>query len=94
MPSALSRGCINALTGKGAHAPPMTAIENASHTEARRRPARGLATIWEQFAHMVYWQDFLEKTVPEKTSPRKNDLLEHNGGKHSKALALFHVSAG
>jgi uncharacterized damage-inducible protein DinB len=47
-----------AIIGKGAHVPPDAALEDLTPTLARRRPDAALATVWEQLAHIVYWQDF------------------------------------
>jgi len=69
MANPLARGFVNALTGKAAHVSPMAALEGLSAAQVRRRPVKGLATIWEQLAHMVYWQDFLLR-VSEGKEPK------------------------
>jgi uncharacterized damage-inducible protein DinB len=76
MANPLTRGFVNALTGKAAHVSPMAALEGLSVAQVRRRPAKGLATIWEQLAHMVYWQDFLLRVSEGKDPnvPRSAEL--------------------
>ena len=51
MANPLTRGFVNALTGKAAHVSPLAALEGLSVAQARRRPVKRLATIWEQLAH-------------------------------------------
>ena len=59
MADPIRQAFISAIEGDGAYVSPMTSIEAVSAAQARKRVKRGLATIWEQFAHMVFWQDVM-----------------------------------
>jgi uncharacterized damage-inducible protein DinB len=76
MANPLTRGFVNALIGKGAHLSPKAVLEGLSVAQVRRRPVKGLATIWEQLAHIVYWQDFLLRVSEgkEPKAPRSAEL--------------------
>ncbi len=54
---------IAAVTGAGAHVAASVALEELTAAQARRRPSRKLATIWEELAHVVFWQEFILQTV-------------------------------
>jgi uncharacterized damage-inducible protein DinB len=49
--------------GGGAHVTPLAALEALTAAQARRRPSRKLATIWEELAHVVFWQDLTLEIV-------------------------------
>jgi uncharacterized damage-inducible protein DinB len=48
---------IASVSGAGAHVAPTIALEELTATQARRRPSKKLATVWDELAHMVLWQD-------------------------------------
>jgi uncharacterized damage-inducible protein DinB len=48
---------VESLDGIGSYVPPMKTLAGVTVAQARKRPKRGIATIWEQLAHMVFWQD-------------------------------------
>ncbi len=59
MPSPLRQSLSEAFDGMGAHVSPMGAIEKLTAAQARKRAHPKLPTIWEELAHIVYWQDWL-----------------------------------
>lgn len=59
MADPIRQAFISAIEGDGAYVSPMTSIEAVGAPQARKRVKRGLATIWEQLAHMVFWQDVM-----------------------------------
>jgi uncharacterized damage-inducible protein DinB len=63
MPAPLRESLIEAFSGMGAHVSPLGAIEGLTATQARKRVHHRLPTIWEQLAHIVYWQEWLLKAV-------------------------------
>ncbi len=63
MEKALRERIIASVSGSGAHVRPAVALEYLTMEQARRRPSKRLATIWEELAHMVFWQDFVLETV-------------------------------
>lgn len=50
---------IESIDGIGSFVPPMKSLAGITAAQARKRPKRGIATIWEQLAHMVFWQDIM-----------------------------------
>ena len=54
---------ISNLVEPDTHVSPATALEGLTVAQARRRPSAGLGTIWEQLAHVVFWQEFVLATV-------------------------------
>ena len=63
MEKALRERIIASVSGSGAHVRPAVALEYLTMAQARRRPSKRLATIWEELAHVVFWQDFVLETV-------------------------------
>ncbi|MEW5702357.1 MAG: DinB family protein [Candidatus Zixiibacteriota bacterium] len=59
MPDRIRIALVKSLRGEHAHVKPLIALEALTAAQARQRPRRGLATIWEQLAHMVFWQDIM-----------------------------------
>ncbi len=59
MPSPIRQSLIEAFTGMGAHVSPLGAVEGLTATQARKRVHPKLPTIWEELAHVVYWQEWL-----------------------------------
>jgi uncharacterized damage-inducible protein DinB len=55
----LHREFTAAVDGSGAHHQPMKAFAGLSAQDARLRLRRGVPTIWEELAHMVFWQEVL-----------------------------------
>jgi uncharacterized damage-inducible protein DinB len=53
----------SSVGGSGAHVAPLVALEALSAAQARRRPSKRLATIWEELAHVVFWQDLTLEIV-------------------------------
>ena len=45
---------LESIDGIGSYVPPMKTLAGLSAAEARKRPKRGIATISEQLAHMVF----------------------------------------
>jgi len=60
---------IASLSAPDSHVSPAVALEGVTAAQARRRPSRGLNTIWEQLAHVVFWQEFVLSTL-QSASPR------------------------
>lgn len=54
---------IATVTGAGAHVAAAVALEGLTAAQARRRPSKKLATIWEELGHVVFWQEFILETV-------------------------------
>jgi uncharacterized damage-inducible protein DinB len=54
---------IGSLSAPDPHVSPAVALEDLTAAQARRRPGKDLATIWEQLAHLVFWQEFVLETV-------------------------------
>jgi uncharacterized damage-inducible protein DinB len=69
MADAIREAMVVALSGKNAHVVHMVALEAVSATQARKRPKRGVATIWEQLAHMVFWQDIMVMRMQGEVPP-------------------------
>jgi len=63
MEKALRETIIASVSGSGAHVKAAVALEHLTAVQARRRPSRRLATIWEELAHMVFWQDFVLENI-------------------------------
>lgn len=59
MADPIRQAFVGSIEGDGAYVSPMTAIEAVTAAHARKRAKHGLATIWEQLAHMVFWQDVM-----------------------------------
>ncbi len=57
MDQALRDKIIASVGGGGAHVAPLVALEELTAAQARRRPSKKLATIWDELAHIVFWQD-------------------------------------
>jgi uncharacterized damage-inducible protein DinB len=54
---------IASVGGGGAHVAPMVALEELTAAQARRRPSKRLATVWDELAHMVFWQELTLEIV-------------------------------
>jgi hypothetical protein len=48
---------IASVGGRGEHVAPAVALEELTAAQARRRPSKKLATVWDELAHMVFWQE-------------------------------------
>jgi uncharacterized damage-inducible protein DinB len=57
MDQALRDKFIASVGGGGAHVAAAVALEELTATQARRRPSKKLATVWDELAHMVFWQE-------------------------------------
>jgi len=57
MPDSIRKFLMGALHGRPDYVDPVIALEALSTEHARQRPHPDLATIWEQLAHIVFWQD-------------------------------------
>jgi uncharacterized damage-inducible protein DinB len=60
---------VESIQGLGSYVEPMCTLEGLSAAEARKRPKRGIATIWEQLLHMVFWQDIMLTRLKGQTPP-------------------------
>lgn len=60
---------VESIQGLGSYVEPMRTLEGLSAAEARKRPKRGIATIWEQLLHMVFWQDIMLTRLKGQTPP-------------------------
>ena len=75
MENTLREAMLVALSGENAHVIHVVALEAVTAAQARKRPRRGVATIWEQLAHMVFWQDImLMRMRGEGTPPVPHDV--------------------
>ncbi|MBI3873176.1 MAG: DinB family protein [candidate division Zixibacteria bacterium] len=75
MPDPIRIALLGALQGTGAHVKPSVALEALTASQARKRPHKKLATIWEQLGHMVYWQDIMLTRLRGRTpSYPKHDV--------------------
>ena len=54
---------IALVGGGGAHVAPAVALEELTAAQARRRPSKKLATVWDELAHMVFWQELTLEIV-------------------------------
>jgi uncharacterized damage-inducible protein DinB len=54
---------IASVGGGGAHVVPAVALEELTAAQARRRPSKKLATVWDELAHMVFWQELTLEIV-------------------------------
>ena len=63
MAQPLKEKIIGSLSAPDSHVSPAVALEDLTAAQARRRPGKRLATIWEQLAHLVFWQEFVLETV-------------------------------
>ena len=54
---------IASVGGGGAHVAPAVALEELTAAQARRRPSKKLATVWDELAHMVFWQELTLEIV-------------------------------
>jgi uncharacterized damage-inducible protein DinB len=63
MEQALCDKIIASVGGGGAHVAPLLALEELTAAQARRRPSKKLATIWDELAHVVFWQDLTLEIV-------------------------------
>jgi uncharacterized damage-inducible protein DinB len=54
---------IASVGGRGEHVAPAVALEGLTAVHAKRRPSRKLATVWDELAHMVFWQDLTLEIV-------------------------------
>lgn len=48
---------LEIIRGSNSHVDPLIALEGLTAAQARKRVHKDVATIWEQLAHTVYWQD-------------------------------------
>ena len=69
MADALRNAMLVALSGENAHVVHRVALEAVTAAQARRRPRRGVATIWEQLAHMVFWQEVMLSRMRGEVPP-------------------------
>ncbi len=60
---------IESIEGMGSYLEPMKLLAGISAAQARKRPKRGVATIWEQVAHMVFWQDIFLTRMKGQAPP-------------------------
>ena len=63
MEQALRDKIIASVGGGGAHVAPLVALEELTPAQARRRPSKKLSTIWDELAHVVFWQDLTLEIV-------------------------------
>ena len=63
MEQSLRDKVIATVTGAGAHVAASVALEELTAAQVRRRPSKKLASIWEELAHVVFWQEFTLLTV-------------------------------
>jgi uncharacterized damage-inducible protein DinB len=63
MSDPMRQALAGAIGGKGAHVSPMGSLENLTPAQARKRAHPELATVWEQLAHIVFWQDWMLKAL-------------------------------
>jgi uncharacterized damage-inducible protein DinB len=63
MEQALRDKIIASVSGRGAHVAPLVALEELTAAQARRRPSKKLATIWDELAHVVFWQELTLEIV-------------------------------
>jgi uncharacterized damage-inducible protein DinB len=63
MDQALRDKLIASVGGGGAHVAPVVALEQLTAAQARRRPSKKLATVWDELAHMVFWQELTLEIV-------------------------------
>jgi len=63
MEKALRDKIIASIGGGGAHVTPEAALEELTAAQARRRPSKRLASVWEELAHIVFWQDLTLEIV-------------------------------
>jgi len=54
---------IASVGGGGAHVAPAVALEELTAAQAKRRPSKKLATVWDELAHMVFWQELTLEIV-------------------------------
>lgn len=60
---------VESIQGLGSYVEPLRTLEGLSAAEARKRPKRGITTIWEQLLHMVFWQDIMLTRLKGQTPP-------------------------
>jgi uncharacterized damage-inducible protein DinB len=63
MSDAMKQSLVDSYVGEGAHVSPMNALDSLSAAKARTRVHPELHTIWEELAHIVYWQDWMLKAL-------------------------------
>jgi uncharacterized damage-inducible protein DinB len=63
MSPALREKIAASVGGGGAHVAPLVALEELNAAQARRRPSKKLPTVWEELAHVVFWQDLTLEIV-------------------------------
>jgi len=63
MDQALRDKLIASVGGRGEHVAPAVALEELTAAQARRRPSKKLATIWDELAHVVFWQELTLEIV-------------------------------
>jgi uncharacterized damage-inducible protein DinB len=63
MEQALRDKIIASVGGGGAHVAPLVALEELTAAQARRRPSKKLATIGDELAHVVFWQELTLEIV-------------------------------
>ncbi|GEM_PF-5066947 len=61
----------------------MIALEAVTSAQACERVAESVATIWEQLAHTVYWNDIMLARIAGKTpaTPSNLDLYLRRAGR-------------
>jgi uncharacterized damage-inducible protein DinB len=75
MKQLLKERIIESLSAPETHVSPSVALEALTPAQARHRPSRNLQTIWEQLAHVVFWQEFVLATL-RGGKPRPPDSAE------------------
>lgn len=101
MDHALRERIVASLYGTGAHVSPTVAVEGLTASQAKRRPSKKLATVWEELAHAAFWQDFALETLrgglpqaPAKAADGWPVMPEGRGGKKAWEALKAHFAAG
>ena len=63
MERSLKERIVSSLSSPVAYVSRDAALEALTAAQARRRPSKKLTTVWEQLAHVVFWQESVLETL-------------------------------